>query len=125
MRRLITTTSLVAALMLVLAPAALAGGGNGGGHSAGQLDRAGWNCFNAGPSDWTHCVAPGKKSPSAKSTNIKVFSVDGSTYLGTEILISANVYNGQPCATDGGEPYHDLSGDGSGPYACHHFDTDH
>jgi hypothetical protein len=125
MKRLVTTMSLVAALMLVLAPAALAGGNGQGGASAEQLERAGWYCFNAGPSNWTHCISPGKKSGSAKATNIKVFSESGSAFLGTEILLSAEVYNGQPCATDGGELYHDLSGVGDGPYACHHFSTGH
>ncbi|MCL1601631.1 MAG: hypothetical protein M3112_08870 [Actinomycetia bacterium] len=123
MKKLLTTMSLVAALMLVLAPAAVAGGRGSGGHSADQLAQAGWTCFNAGPNDWTHCASPGKKSTSAKSTNIKVFTKNGSAFLGSEILLSADVYNGQPCATDNGEPYHDLSGVGTGPYACHHFST--
>jgi len=78
MKRLVTTMSLVAALMLVLAPAALAGGNGQGGASAEQLERAGWYCFNAGPSNWTHCISPGKKSGSAKATNIKVFTESGS-----------------------------------------------
>lgn len=55
--------------------------------------------------------------------DVMVFSVDGSSLLGTEILLSAEAYNGQPCMTDGGGLYHDVSETGDGPYACHHFDT--
>ncbi len=56
-----------------------------------------------------------------------VFGVGGHPFLGTEILLDASVYNGQLCMTDPvfgvAHPYHDLSGVGDGPYACHHFDT--
>jgi hypothetical protein len=113
-------TMLVAVLMSVLAPAAFAGG-----QTSATLENAGWDCFEAGPNNWTHCVAPstanGTRSPEAKGTVVKIFSVDGSEFLGTELLISASVYAGQPCSTDGGGAY------GYVPpldaYACHRFST--
>lgn len=119
MKRMITAVTLAVAMMLVAAPA------SAGGQSAGTLDNAGWTCFTAGPSDWTHCVPPSNGSGSAQATTVKVFSTDGNTFIGTEILLSAAVYAGQPCVTDDGNPYHDLSEVGAGPYACHHFDTGH
>ncbi|MEE8486355.1 MAG: hypothetical protein V3S38_07405 [Acidimicrobiia bacterium] len=123
MKRVLTTMSLVAALMLTMAPAVLAGGSGSGGHTADQLADAGWNCFNAGPSNWTHCVPPANGSGGAKAITVKVFGVEGSPFLGTEILLSADVYNGQPCMTDGGEPYSYVPPFDA--YACHHFDTGH
>jgi hypothetical protein len=121
MKRLLTTMSVVAALMLALAPAAIAGPGGGKGYSSDQLANAGWFCDILGPNNWTHCFSPGKKSASAKATNVKIFSEDGSTFLGTEILLSADVYNGQPCTTDDGEPYSYVPP--LNAYACHHFQT--
>lgn len=119
MKRMTTAIVLTVAMMLMAAPAGAHG------QTADTLDNAGWNCFTAGPNDWTHCTPPSNASGSAQATNVKVFTADGHTFLGTEILLSAAVYAGQPCATDGGGPYHDLSEVGDGPYACHHFDTDH
>ena len=91
-----------------------------GGNNAAQLTRAGWNCVTAGPNDWVHCDPPGTGASDATIV-VKVFDVPGSPFLGTELLIHADLYRGQPCETDGGGPYADLS---PFPYfACHHFDT--
>jgi hypothetical protein len=92
-----------------------------GGHNADQLTRAGWDCGPAGPNDWVHCTPPGTGASDATIV-VKVFDVPGYPFLGTELLISVDLYRGQPCETDGGGPYHDLRPDA--PYfACHHFDT--
>ena len=70
---------------------------------------------------------PPKSDPSSdESLKVKVFTEDGLTFLGTEILIRADLYGGQPCATDGGGEYVLL--DAGAPFpiayrACHHFDT--
>lgn len=88
------------------------------GHESAQLPDTAFTCFTAGPSDWTHCATT---NGTGQVTVVKVFDIPGTTFLGTELLVSADVYNGQPCATDGGEQYHDLSDVGAGPYACHHF----
>jgi hypothetical protein len=108
------------------------------GNDSGKRSNAGWTCFIAGPSDWVHCTAPGKSMNPGNAGNVMVYDckapscvvVDaeagtfdgvGHPFLGTELLISAEVYNDQPCATDGGGLYHPL-----GPWmACHHFDTSH
>jgi hypothetical protein len=112
---------LTLSLLLVLAGAALAAG-----HTAGQLSNAGWACFPAGPHGWTHCTPPGKSIPTLPETvQVKVFGDGGSHFLGTEILVRADIYNDQPCMTDGGGLYDDLSGEGLPYFACHHFDTDH
>ncbi len=84
---------------------------------------AGWNCFNAGPNNWMHCNPPKTGNPDTivKTIQVKVFGEDGHPFLGTEILVHESIYNGQPCMTDGGGPYHFL---GFIPYyACHHFAT--
>jgi hypothetical protein len=98
----------------------------GGGHSASQLERAGWFCINTGPHNWVHCFPPGAFASSA-SVTVKVFDVTGSPFLGTELLIRADLYGGQPCAQDGGDDYGLLPAAVSGlpvDYrACHHFDT--
>ncbi len=98
-----------------------------GGHTAGQLSRAGWSCTNAGPHNWTHCFRPGF-DPTGESLNVKVFSGDGGTFLGTELLLRADIYRGQPCPQDGGEEYELLPAAPDGPFpvayrACHHFET--
>ncbi len=97
-----------------------------GGHNADQLENAGWTCFNAGPNNWTHCLKP-RFDPTGESQIVKVFSVDGDTFLGTALLILDDLYAGQPCATDGGGEYALLPAAPDGfPVAyraCHHFDT--
>ena len=87
-----------------------------GGQTSEQLERAGWTCFPAGPDDWTHCW---KKDPADGPSTIpvKVFSEDGSDFLSTELLIRADLYNGQPCPQEGGGEYADP---GFGYRACHH-----
>jgi hypothetical protein len=98
-----------------------------GGHNADQLSNAGWFCVNAGPHNWTHCFTPGF-DPTSESLNVKVFSEDGDTFLGTELLIRDDIYKGQPCIQDGGGAYDLLPAAPDGPFpvayrACHHFDT--
>lgn len=91
------------------------------GHSADQLVNAGWFCFNAGPSNWTHCFAPGGGSP--QTVQVKVFGETGSPFLGTELLILQDIYGGQPCPQDELATYEPVAGT---PYmACHHFETGH
>lgn len=90
------------------------------GNNAEKLNRAGFVCFNAGPSNWVHCWRA--KDFSDRAIAVKVFSEDGSEFLGTELLIHQDVYNGQPCPQDGG----DWELQSGIPYfACHHFHTGH
>ncbi len=119
------TGALLSLLLLLLTFSAVAYAG--GGHTASQLTRAGWFCVIAGPNDWTHCFKPGF-DPTSESLIVKVFSEDGNTFLGTELLLRADLYHGQPCAQDGGGEYGLLPPFPVGPFpvayrACHHFDT--
>lgn len=120
-RRLLKSLGLVLIMALVLVGAAYAAG-----NSPAQRSAAGWTCVNAGPNNWVHCFPPGAFI-SDPSLTVQVFntedltSTDGNTYLGTEILIRADLYAGQPCMQDGGEPYDWALGNAY--RACHHFDT--
>ena len=93
-----------------------------GGHTAAQLERAGWGCGIAGPHGWVHCS---RDNGSALVILVKVFTGDGSQFLGTELLLHRDIYNGQPCAQDGGGPWFelDLVDPGNPYYACHRFGT--
>lgn len=94
-----------------------------GKHTANQLEKAGFDCFPAGPSNWIHCMDLDKLLSGKKSVQVKVFSEDGSEFLGTELLLHGDVYAGQPCPTDELNLWGVLEGT---PYmACHHFLTGH
>jgi hypothetical protein len=73
-----------------------------------------------------HCSPPGRPSVAdiiagtdVASVEHQVFMPDG-TFAGTEVLIRADLYAGQPCPTDRWLPVPPF-----GPveyYACHHFE---
>lgn len=115
---------LIAMVLLVLAVTAASAG-----HTSGQLVDAGWTCANAGPSNWKHCFPPSVDFPGDllageyATIQVKVFGEVGYPYLGTELLIRADLYNDNepPCAQDGGGSYDPLFG----YMACHHFHTGH
>lgn len=112
---------LIVVLLVLLTSTVVAASAQG--HNADQLTNAGWFCVNAGPNNWVHCLKPGF-DPTSESQIVKVFSEDGLTFLGTELLIRADLYAGQPCATDKGGDYELLSGVFPVDYrACHHFET--
>ena len=105
MRRL-----LIAAVLAVLAvlPASAA---SAQGVSPAQLQRAGWDCFLP-PLDFNpnvHCAPPGQlagiiSGEAAGATLFAFATTDlGATdapLLGTERLIRADLFHGQPCPTD-------------------------
>lgn len=117
-------------LVLFLAIFLAAGAVAAGGQNPAQLSNAGWTCFNAGPHNWVHCYPPGTGN-SANTINIKVFETsevgaETAEYLGTELLIHADVYNEQGCPQDGLSTYEDMFPTTGLPYyACHHFEVDH
>lgn len=119
-------------ILVILVLGALLGTGVVGaaGENPAQLSKAGWTCFNAGPHTWVHCIPPGAGNSPAIMI-VKVFDTTDVTsidadYLGTELLIHADLYNGQPCPQNHLEEYEDLFPVTGAPYyACHHFDTDH
>ncbi len=132
-RRVIAMVGAVLLVTLALTSVASAGG-----NSPGHLSEKGWNCFDPdGPGPLTvHCMPPGAGASSA-SMSVKVYDTVDPTatdagFLGTEILIRADLYHGQPCPQDGLEEYEGLDlfpppfGDGAiDYYACHHYETDH
>ena len=91
--------------------------------TAEQLSRAGFDCFNAGPSNWVHCT--NFRQLGKPAVRVLVFSEDGGTFLGTEQLLRPDIYlrGSPPCPQDGADMW-DFNEDVQ-YYACHHFDTGH
>lgn len=114
-----TTTLMISLLLatggLAVSSAAVAG------NTAARMEAAGYTCFNAGPSNWVHCMRV--EMLGGQAVSAKVFSADGQEFLGTEQLLREDVYAGQPCPEDGINSWEWL---GTPPYyACHHFYTGH
>jgi hypothetical protein len=116
---------LVAALAAAMA--AFAGPAAGAGNrTLAQAQAAGWDCT---PliliGSHYHCSPPGRPSVAdiiagtdVPTVEHQVFEPDGN-FAGTEILIRADLFAGQPCPTDQWLPVPPF-----GPvqyYACHHF----
>lgn len=114
-RRMIMMLAVVAMTMGLMAPA------SAGGLTADKLDDAGWSCVPAGPHGWVHCFSPAAEASAGSITiRVMVFDVPGDTFLGPELLIHEDVYNQQPCMTDGGAEYTYLEPLIGAPYyACH------
>jgi hypothetical protein len=115
------TISIVILAMVTAAVWIVPSDAHGRGLTSDQLVSAGYDCFPAGPNDWIHCLL-GRKF-GKQVIPVKVFSVDGSEFLGTEQLLREDIYAGQPCPQDGLAQW-DSQGV-PGYYACHHFDTGH
>jgi hypothetical protein len=114
-----TATLLMAALAF-----SIASGTTLAGNTAEKMERAGYACFNDGPSNWTHCWREEKIGNPV--IPIKVFSEEGSEFLGTELLLRDDKYAGQPCPRDGLDLWDHLDfGGGLGYFACHHYHTGH
>lgn len=121
----IATVVTLAVATAVLAGSALGTGGPGG--TMGQAQAAGWDC---NPQiligGYYHCAPPGRASVAdliagteVSSIDLRVFNPDG-TFAGTEILLRADLYAGQPCPQDGLAEWDLLP---FGYRACHDFDT--
>lgn len=116
-KKIITTAILLFAATYLFGSNATAGG-----LTSSQLESAGYACFPAGPNSWIHCLLERKLGQ--RSIPVKVFSVDGSEFLGTEQLLRGDIYRGQqPCPQDGLDIWDPLAVPGY--LACHHFDTGH
>lgn len=128
MRRLFALVPSIAAV--TAATVILAGAVNAaGGHTLAQAQAAGWDCepliLIGGH---YHCSPPGKEGVreiidgTATSPSIvhQVFRPDG-TYAGSETLIRADLFAGQPCPTDEWLPVPPWLPTPT-YYACHHFD---
>jgi hypothetical protein len=115
-------TRLKMIILLMSAVTVFASSASAGGHTAGQMERAGYDCINFPPHGWKHCLDfDALVAGEAVVIPVKVFSEDGSEFLGTELLLHEAVYRAQPC------PQNDMDvWDGPndfGYYACHHFNT--
>ena len=113
------TKSVTAIMVSLVAMVLFASGSSAGGVTAGQLARAGFDCFNAGPNNWTHCLNFTHFGNPA--VRVMVFTEDGEQFLGTEQLLRPDIYAGQPCPQNGLDAW-DFVPD-AGYFACHHFDT--
>jgi len=123
MSRLRLAVVLAVAMVMLVPSAALAGN-----HTADHLADHGYTCFNAGPisTNWMHCIKDQHLASGGPAVPVKVFSEDGSEFLGTELLLrAADIYNGQPCPQDGLETWEGPAGPGDAYVACHHFHTGH
>lgn len=120
----------VLVIVLALGAFAVAGVAYSAGGGMDQAESANWDC---NPKvlilGYYHCAPPGKASvvdivtgaKSPPSVQLRVFNPDG-TFAGTESLIRADLYGGQPCPQDGLSEWGllDLPVDYR---ACHHFET--
>lgn len=95
---------------------------SGDGNTPSHLTQAGWHCVNV-PGHGVHCEDPHAEIGSSVHIQVKVFDTsdvgsDSAPFLGTESLVRADHYKGQPCLPGHGD-YFLLP---FGYYACHHFD---
>jgi hypothetical protein len=120
MRRVLLVLFFVLALGAIAAAPASAKGPN-----PAQLGKAGWTCFDV-PSLGVHCLPPGKAFGDVSVPVLYFDTADpnatNAPFKGTELLLRADHYHGQPCPTEGIPHYHGLDLDGDGIvdyYACH------
>ncbi len=130
MRRLMIPLLVAAALALPISAAS-----NSGGLSPAQLNDHGWSCFNVetsvvGPLG-VHCAQPGQPWPPTGQPHIQLLYFFNTTdvnstvpdFTGTETLIRADIYQGQPCPTEpgpnGGYTYLPDIGIPLDYYGCH------
>jgi hypothetical protein len=130
MRRFMMIAALLGTVASVVASAAPADG-----VSPAQLARAGWSCLLPPPfNPNVHCAPPGQLqgviSGKAAAATFLAFATDDLTsenapFLGTERLIRADLFHGQPCPTD--PPSYQYSWlyprFGWDYYICHTFDS--
>ena len=91
------------------------------GDTAAKRENAGFFCVNAGPSNWLHCLRLDHFGN--PSVPVKVYTEDGTEFLGTELLLRPDIYAGQPCPQDDGDVW-DYNAD-LDYMACHHYHTGH
>jgi hypothetical protein len=106
------------------------------GVSPAQLSDAGWTCIN-GPRPFNprvHCAPPGQLdrviSGEAETATFLTFDTEDPTstnapFLGTERMIRADIFHGQPCPTDPPSREYSYLGPllGWDYYICHTFDS--
>lgn len=124
MRHFMILTALLGAVV-ALATA----GASAKGVSPAQLEKADWTCFKPLPTDNVHCVHPGGLARvgtgEAETMSFLVFSASDGSFLGTELIVRADVFNWQPCPTDppSGQYTYLKPILGLDYYACHRYDS--
>jgi len=120
-------------LMIIIAVlSAIVAVGTGAGASAqgvsqAEIEGAGWDCPEVLGA--IHCAPPGGLASvltgEAKTMTFLVFSTSDGEFLGTEQIIRADLFHGQPCPTDPpSREYTDLGPLLEIPYfACHRYDS--
>lgn len=102
------------------------------GNTPAQLTQAGWTCMNV-PGLGVHCIGPGAFK-SLSTVPVKVFDTadpgaSDAPFLGTELLINDDIFNGQPCPQSEHGEYDFLPAAATGfpadYWACHHYDVTH
>lgn len=104
-----------------------------GGNNPAQLGEvADWDCLYVLGA--VHCAPPGGLARvldgSAEKMTFLVFATtdpadDDAGFLGTELIVRNDLFNGQPCPTDppSGQYTHLLSLIGLNYWACHRYDS--
>jgi hypothetical protein len=94
-----------------------------------QAVAAGWDCSpNITILGYFHCAAPGSPSlldlitgaATPPTLHLNVYDGDTQLLAGTEQLIRADLFRGQPCPEEGGS-WSFLDFAGADYYGCHHF----
>jgi hypothetical protein len=123
MRRITIVAALFAVVLAVAASAA-----SSTGVSPAQLE-PGWTCFVPLPGDNIHCAPPGGLArvvdATAETMTFLVFRASNGEFIGTEHIVRADLFNGQPCPTDppSRQYTHLLPLLGLDYYACHRYDS--
>jgi len=129
MRRIMIIAALLGILANITVSAASAHG-----VSPDQLGQADWTCFVPAPGDNVHCAPPGGLArvldSSAETMTFLVFQTsdpqaEEAPSLGTEFIVRADLFRGQPCPTDppGRQYTYLLPLLGLNYYACHRYDS--
>jgi hypothetical protein len=126
----------VIVVLLALLAGIAAAGVQSAGLSPAKLADAGWDCAT-GPRPFNprvHCAPPGELarilSGEAETATFLTFDTEDpaatdAVFLGTERLIRADLFHGQPCPTDPPSLQYSYLGPllGWDYYVCHTFDS--
>jgi hypothetical protein len=133
-RRSLSRVGLIALGVLFVLALAMGQSATAQGVSPARLTKAGWDCFVPMEGDVVHCAPPGGLARVLSGdANTMTFLVFGTTdptaaqapFLGTELIVRADVFNGQPCPQDPPSMQYTylLPLLGLDYYACHHYDS--